>query len=89
VATVSRSSGHHWTVTWAVTGLTGAGPAGAAPGSTADYLALGDSYASGAGPETGACRVSDGAYPKLWAGRGICSLAPWLVGGGLPITGHC
>lgn len=50
-------------------GLTGGGPASAAPGSTVDYVALGDSYAAGvgAGPETGACRASDGAYPKLWA----------------------
>lgn len=47
------------------TGLAGA----AEPPATVDYVALGDSYAAGvgAGAMAGACRVSDGAYPKLWA----------------------
>jgi lysophospholipase L1-like esterase len=51
-------------------GLMGAVPAAAAePAGTVDYVALGDSYAAGlgAGTESGACRVTDGAYPKLWA----------------------
>jgi lysophospholipase L1-like esterase len=48
---------------------TGAAPAAAAPATTVDYVALGDSYAAGtgAGAESTACRVTDGAYPKLWA----------------------
>ncbi|GIJ50997.1 hypothetical protein Val02_78830 [Virgisporangium aliadipatigenens] len=45
------------------------GAATAAPVSTVDYVALGDSYASGlgAGGETGTCKVSTGAYATLWA----------------------
>ncbi|MEU7906466.1 SGNH/GDSL hydrolase family protein [Actinoplanes sp. NPDC049118] len=57
-------------VTAAASGLMGAVPAAAAePAGTVDYVALGDSYAAGvgAGPEKGPCRVSDGAYPQLWA----------------------
>jgi lysophospholipase L1-like esterase len=50
------------------TGLVAAGPAAAAPPATVEYVALGDSYASGvgSGPETGACRVTDFAHPALW-----------------------
>ncbi|MCA2211907.1 SGNH/GDSL hydrolase family protein [Jidongwangia harbinensis] len=51
------------------TGLATTGPAAAAPSATVDYVALGDSYASGvgSGPETGECRVTEYAYPALWA----------------------
>lgn len=53
-------------------GLLATGPAAAAPPSTVDYVALGDSYAAGvgAGTENGACRRTDGAYPSQWAATG-------------------
>jgi LPXTG-motif cell wall-anchored protein len=47
-----------------------AGPAQAAPPApTVDFVALGDSYASGvgAGTESTDCRRTDGAYAPLWA----------------------
>ncbi len=49
--------------------LAPAAGASVAPASTVDYVALGDSYAAGVGAGTGAgaCRVTDGAYPSLWA----------------------
>jgi lysophospholipase L1-like esterase len=49
-----------------LTALTGATPAAAAGG---NYVALGDSYSSGAGAgsyESGSCEHSDNAYAKLW-----------------------
>jgi len=48
---------------------TGATPAGAAPATTVDYVAVGDSFAAGfgAGTPSGACQQTEGAYPKLWA----------------------
>ncbi|GAB7039090.1 MULTISPECIES: SGNH/GDSL hydrolase family protein [Catenuloplanes] len=44
-------------------------PVLAAPAVRVDYVALGDSYAAGvgAGAESTACRVTDGAFPRLWA----------------------
>ncbi|GLY97300.1 SGNH/GDSL hydrolase family protein [Actinoplanes sp. NBRC 103695] len=41
----------------------------AAPKVTVDYVALGDSYAAGvgAGTESTECRVTPGAFPRLWA----------------------
>jgi hypothetical protein len=49
--------------------IAGAGNASAA---TVHYVALGDSYSSGSGagdydPQSGSCRRSANAYPKLWA----------------------
>ncbi|APU16742.1 MULTISPECIES: SGNH/GDSL hydrolase family protein [Actinoalloteichus] len=43
-----------------------------APAAPVDYVALGDSYASGTGigdydPDSGSCLRSPGAYPELWA----------------------
>ena len=49
--------------------VTGGAPATAsAPPPVVDYVALGDSYAAGvgAGPVEGSCRVTPGAYPRLW-----------------------
>ncbi len=52
----------------AIAGLVGAAPAAAVG---ANYVALGDSYASGVGsgsytPESGSCLRSTKAYPQLW-----------------------
>jgi lysophospholipase L1-like esterase len=47
-------------------------PATAAAPPKVNFVALGDSYASGvgAGTESGTCRVTDGAYPALWSRSG-------------------
>ena len=51
-------------------------PAVAAPEVTVGYVALGDSYAAGvgAGTESTACRITDGAYARQWAGTGQVDL---------------
>lgn len=43
--------------------------AAATPDVAVDYVALGDSYAAGvgAGTESTKCRLTDGAFPRLWA----------------------
>ncbi|MBB5907045.1 SGNH/GDSL hydrolase family protein [Actinoalloteichus hymeniacidonis] len=52
--------------------LTLGAPAALADSDPVDYVALGDSYASGTGignyhPDSGGCQRSPGAYPELWA----------------------
>lgn len=57
-------------VAWGTGAASPSAAAAAAPAPvTVDYVALGDSYAAGlgAGTSTGACRVTDGAYPRLWS----------------------
>jgi lysophospholipase L1-like esterase len=51
-----------------VSGSVASAPAQAA---TKQYVALGDSYASGVGThsDSGSCRQSPGSYPRLWAAR--------------------
>jgi lysophospholipase L1-like esterase len=52
-----------------MTTMIGGAAQAATPAPTVDYVALGDSYASGvgAGTESTDCRVTDGAYAKLYA----------------------